>query len=111
MKNVVIGKTVTVTVDRPLGTYHPKHKDIFYSLNYGYIKGIVAGDGEYQDAYIIGVDYPVQTFAGKIIAVIHRKNDVEDKWVVAPHGKFFSEQEIIASVYFQEQYFDFECLV
>lgn len=26
----VIGRTVTVTVDRPLGSYHPEHKDMYY---------------------------------------------------------------------------------
>ena len=109
MRNDIIGKTVTVKIDRPLGSFHPKHKDIFYSLNYGYIEGIWAQDGEYQDAYVMGVDFPLTEFTGKIIAVIHRKNDVEDKWVIAPQEKYFSKKEITDSVYFQEQYFDFEC--
>lgn len=30
----VIGRTVTVTVDRPLGSYHPEHKDMYYPINY-----------------------------------------------------------------------------
>ncbi len=51
----MIGDVVTVIVDRPLGSYHPKHKDIYYSINYGYIEGIIAGDGEEQNAYILGV--------------------------------------------------------
>lgn len=54
----MLGKYVKVIVDRPLGSFHPKHKDIFYSVNYGYIEGIIAGDGEYQDAYILGIDKP-----------------------------------------------------
>ena len=28
--NVIIGTTVIVTVDRPLGSYHPEHKDMYY---------------------------------------------------------------------------------
>ena len=47
----MIGSVVKVIVDRPLGTYHPEHKDIYYSVNYGYIPDIVALDGEEQDAY------------------------------------------------------------
>lgn len=35
----MLGKTVKVIIDRPLGTYHPKHKDIYYSVNYEYIDG------------------------------------------------------------------------
>ena len=80
----LIGDIVKVTVDRPLGSYHPKHKDIYYQINYGYIAGIMAPDGEEQDAYILGVDKPVKEFTGKIIAIIHRFDDVEEKWVVAP---------------------------
>ena len=75
----MIGATVTVTVDRPLGSYHPEHKDMYYPVNYGYIKGITAPDGEEQDAYILGVDKPVSKFTGKVIAIVHRYNDVEEK--------------------------------
>ena len=66
----------------------------------------MAPDGEEQDAYILGVDIPLDTFTGTVIAIIHRNDDVEDKWVVAPEGRFFSEEEITAATYFQEQYFD-----
>ena len=107
----MIGKLVTVTVDRPLGSYHPKHPDICYCVNYGYIKGILAGDGEEQDAYILGVDVPVKVFTGAVIAIVHRRDDVEDKWVVAPQGISFSEAEIRNAVRFQEQYFDTEIIM
>lgn len=80
----MIGSIVKVIVDRPLGSYHPKHKDIYYSVNYGYVPGVMAPDGEEQDAYILGVHEPVSEFEGKVIAIIHRLDDVEDKWVVAP---------------------------
>ena len=92
-------------VDRPLGSYHPTHKDIYYPINYGYIEGIIAPDGEEQDAYILGVHSAVKEFTGKVIAVIHRDDDVEEKWVVAPDNMNFSEEEIMEQVAFQEQYF------
>lgn len=104
----MIGKTVTVTVDRPLGTCHPKHPDIFYSVNYGYIKGILAPDGEEQDAYLLGVEVPVKTFTGTVAAIIHRRDDVEDKWMVVPEGLRLTKDEIENAVRFQEQYFDTE---
>jgi len=102
----VFDKIVSVTVDRPLGSYHPKHKDMYYPINYGYIEGIMAPDGEEQDAYILGIDVPVKTFMGKIIAVIHRNDDVEEKWVVCPENMNFSEEDIRKQVDFQERYFD-----
>lgn len=107
----MLGKMVKVTVDRPLGTYHPQYKDLYYPINYGYIEGIIAPDGEEQDAYIIGVDKPVTDFEGIVIAIIHRNNDVEEKWVVAPEGKVFTKEEIEKAVYFQEQYFDTEIIM
>ena len=101
----MIGKKVKVMIDRPLGTYHPKHKDIFYSVNYGYIEGIIAPDGEEQDAYVLGVNEPISEFTGEIIAIIKRLDDVEEKWVVAPENMTFTENEIRSLTDFQEQYF------
>ena len=101
----MIGSIVKVIVDRPLGTFHPKHKDIYYSVNYGYIPDVLAPDGEEQDAYILGVNEPVSEFSGKVIAVIHRIDDVEDKWVVAPENMIFTKEEIMKLTDFQEKYF------
>ena len=109
--NSVIGRTVTVTVDRPLGSYHPEHKDMYYPVNYGYIEGIMAPDGEEQDAYILGVDMSVEKFTGKVIAVVHRNDDVEEKWVVAPEGLSFTKEEVWEQISFQEQYFDSEIVM
>lgn len=105
---VMLGKIVKVTIDRPLGSYHPVHKDMYYPINYGFVEGIIAPDGEEQDAYILGVDEPIKEFVGKIIAVIHRYDDVEEKWVVAPENALFTADEIMEKVRFQEQYFNSE---
>lgn len=107
----MIGKTVTVLVDRPLGSFHPKHKDIYYHVNYGYIDGIMAPDGEEQDAYIIGVDKPIKEFTGKVVAIIHRLNDVENKWIVAPEDRAFTKEEMLKLTDFQERYFDIEIIM
>ena len=104
----MIGNIVKVIVDRPLGTCHPRHKDIYYSVNYGYVPAVLAPDGEEQDAYILGVDRPVKEFVGKVIAIIHRLDDVEEKWVIAPEGSIFTKDEIARQVAFQEQFFQTE---
>lgn len=106
----MIGNVVRVIVDRPLGTSHPNHPDLVYPINYGYIPGVLAPDGEEQDAYILGVDVPVNEFEGEIIAIIHRLDDVEDKWVVAPVGANYSKDQIMETVMFQEQYFHIEVI-
>lgn len=107
----MLGKIVRVTVDRPLGSCHPNYKDIVYKVNYGYIEGIIAPDGEEQDAYILGVDAPVREYTGKIIAIVHRLNDVEDKWIIAPEGVHFTKEEIIDQIKFQEQFFKYEIIM
>ena len=107
----MLGKIVKVTVDRPLGSYHPSHKDLYYPVNYGFVKGIIAGDGEYQDAYVLGVYEPIKEYTGKVIAIIHRLDDVEDKWVVAPTEMTFTKEEIYKQVQFQERYFRIEILM
>ena len=109
--SVIIGTTVTVTVDKPLGSYHPEYKDMYYPINYGYIEGVMAPDGEEQDAYILGVNEPVDKFTGKIIAIVYRKDDIEEKWVVVPDGVTFSKEEIRRQIHFQEQYFDSEIVM
>ena len=101
----MIGKTVKVIVDRPLGSFHPEYKDMYYPVNYGYVKGTFAADGEEQDAYILGVDRAVKEFTGKVIAIIHRLDDVEDKWIVAPENCVFTKKQIEQQVSFQERFF------
>ena len=101
----VLGKEVHVVIDRPLGSTHPKHTHIVYEVNYGYVPDSIGGDGEEQDAYVLGVNEPITEFDGVVVAIIHRQDDNEDKWVVAPHGYQVSDEEIAAKTKFQEKYF------
>lgn len=101
--NELLGTKVHVVVDRPIGC---RHGDILYPVNYGYIPGLLAGDGEKQDAYILGIDTPLSGFDGQVVGAIRRKNDVEDKLIVAPNGMVFHQGQIAEAVRFQEQYFD-----
>ena len=99
----MIEDIVKVIVDRPLGSQHPQYKETYYPINYGFVEGIMAEDEE--DAYILGVDVPVKGFVGKIIAIIHRYDDVEEKWVVVPRNMSYTKEEIKKQVEFQEKYF------
>ncbi len=104
-----LGKTVTVKMDRPIGSKHP-HCDIFYLVNYGYIEGVKAPDGDELDAYVLGVFEPKDSFKGRCIAIIHRTDDNDDKLVVVPEGKDYSDEQIRALTEFQEQYFKSEII-
>ena len=100
-----LGKRLTIKIDRPFGSKHPKHGFI-YPVNYGFVPNTVSGDGEELDAYLLGVFEPVEEFKGECIAIIHRTNDDDDKLVVVPTGKDYSNDAIDALTEFQEQYFE-----
>ena len=101
----VIGRKVTGTVDRPLDSTHPRNPEMRYPINYGYIDGVFAGDGAEQDVYLFGKDKPLKYFEGKVIAVYHRFDDVEDKWIVSLNGEDVADEKILGDISFQEQFF------
>lgn len=111
----VIGKVVTGKIDRPIGSYHPRHKDLYYPVNYGYVNDIIGGDGAEQDIYLLGESSAVEEFMGKVIAVYHRYDDNETKWIVVPCDedgnvprgvRIPSRNEIYAQIAFQEQFYN-----
>lgn len=106
MKNEeYLNKKISIKIDRPFGSKHPKHGFI-YPVNYGFVPGTVSGDGEELDAYLLGVFEPVEDYDGRCIAIIHRTNDDDDKLVVVPEEKNYTDDQIEALTEFQEQYFE-----
>ena len=102
-----LGKTIDIGIDRPIGYVHVKgEKTLVYPINYGFIPGVIGGDGEELDVYLLGVDYPVESYTCRIIGIVHRKNDVEDKLIAAPEGISYTADEMMRAVLFQEQYYD-----
>ncbi len=96
-------KPVHIVVDRPIGF---NHYGLIYPVNYGYLPGVIAGDGEEQDVYILGVSVPLTEFDGVVIGAAVRQDDCEDKLIAAPQGMRFTREQIEAAVHFQEQFFD-----
>lgn len=107
MNNVknYIGSIVEVEIDRPLGSKHPKY-DFIYPINYGYVPNTISGDGEELDCYVLGVFKPCKKYKGKCIAVIHRTNDNDDKLIIVPENKIYSDDAIKALTEFQERFFE-----
>ena len=111
----IIGQTVKGKIDRPMGSFHPRHKDLYYPVNYGYVTGVIGGDGSEQDVYLLGETTPVTEFTGKVIAVYHRYDDNETKWILVPcdeDGNVREDitvpdnNEIYGRIAFQEQFFN-----
>lgn len=103
LQTLDIGKEFDVIIDRPLGSVHPKHKNIVYQVNYGYVPNIIGGDDEEQDVYVLGVDIPIEKYRGKLIGVIIREDDNETKWIIS--NTEYSDEEILEKINFQEKYF------
>lgn len=104
-----LGKTVEVMIDRPIGSKHPEHGFV-YEVNYGFVPETQAPDGEEVDVYYLGVDEPFTLDEGRCIAIIHRKDDDDDKLVVVPGEIEMSDEEIMNAVQFQEKWFDSEVI-
>lgn len=104
-----LGKTVDIIIDRPIDYVHKKpNYTLTYPINYGYIPGVLGGDDEELDVYLLGVDKPVNEYRAKIIGIVYRKNDIEDKLIAAPINVRFSQEEIANKINFQERYYDIE---
>ena len=100
-----LGQVVHIGIDRPIGyVHHKKDYDLVYPINYGYIPGVLGGDEEELDVYLLGVDTPVEEFDAEIIAIVFRSDDVEDKLVGSPKGMSFTVEEIARAVEFQEKH-------
>lgn len=99
-----LGKELYIKIDRCIGSKHPEWEYI-YPVNYGYVPNTKALDGEEIDAYVLGIFEPVQEFNGVCVAIIRRSNDNEDKLVVIPKGKTYTDEQIMALVEFQERFF------
>lgn len=75
-------------------------------LNYWYAPDTISGDGEELDAYLIGEFEPVISSGGKVITIIHRTNDDDDKLIVSKNGNDYSDDAIRTLTEFQERCFD-----
>jgi len=108
MVKSLLGKTVCVMIDRPTGY---EQNGVRYPINRGYIEELIALDGQFQDAYVLGERAQSDTFTGVVIGVICRRNELEDKLIVADKDKRFDETEIKEAFGFLEDSFQCEVLL
>lgn len=102
-----LGKDIYVVVDRPIGSKHAEY-GYKYPVNYGYVPDTRMADEEELDVFILGVNFPLESFTGECIAIIHRTDEDDDKLIVVPEGKDYTNEEIEKLVEFQEKWFKHE---
>ena len=101
-----LGQTVQIKIDRPIGHVHKKgEKTLIYPINYGYIPKVLGGDGEELDVYLLGADRPLVACTCRIVGIVYRENDVEDKLIASADGRLYSADEMAEAIRFQEQYY------
>jgi len=64
-------------IDRPRGSVHPRHSDIVYPLDYGYLARTTANDGDGIDVWVGSLSQ--KTLTAVIYTVDLAKRDMEVK--------------------------------
>lgn len=105
-----LGRTINITFDRPLGSVHPRHADIVYPVNYGFVPGTKAGDGMEIDVYYLSADKPLKEASAICIGYVRRLDDNEDK-LIATAGEIPTIDEVEKQLEFQEKWFKHEIIL
>ena len=105
-----LGKKIEIVIDRQLGSKHSKYEDTAYEINYGYVPDTMSPDGKELDAYLLNLDIPVEKHIGKVIAVLHRLEDDDDKLIVSADDNDIDDEEIRQKTHFLEKYFESEII-
>lgn len=100
----MLNKIVEVTIDRPAGSLHPEW-GFKYEVDYGYVNGMKAPDGDEIDAYVLKSPLNQKKITGRVCAIVHRIDDDDDKLIVIPEREKIDADEIEACIKFQEKWF------
>ena len=107
---IYLNKTIDVKIDRPIGSSHPNYPDHIYLVNYGYVPNTISGDGKEIDCYILGEYKPLKDYRGTCIAIIHRLEEDDDKLIIVPENKNYTNSEIRLLTDFQEKFYKSEII-
>ena len=97
-----LGKKVQLKFDQPVGSSYAPHNIESYPINYGYVRNVLAPDGDNLDAYLLNVFESLESGEGVCIATIHRLEDDDDKLIVVPEGTELTDEQICMQTQFQE---------
>ena len=104
----MLGKYVRVRVTNPIHSVN-RQFGFTYLLNYGTVEGKKRFDNVSCGAYIMGINHPVRTFDGRVIAVIKYNDGSSPVYVVAPKSTRYIIHQIEDAVAFANQ--DRECKI
>ena len=67
----------TITIDRPQGTTHPRYPTLVYPLDYGYLSGTKAKDGNEVDVWRGSLPSPAVTAVVCTVDLLKRDTEVK----------------------------------
>lgn len=107
----MLGKYVRIKVTHPIHSYNADRK-FTYELNYGVVEGAKQFNTPVKGAFIMGINHPVRSFDGRVIAVIKYADCKDIDWVVAPKSTRFINIDIINKIEFatKDRKHTVECL-
>ena len=105
----IIGEKFKVLVTNPIGSQLDTNNNIVFKVNYGIVDGVLDANGEPQYAYILGEEKPLDVFEGHLVAIVHRLNDFENKWIISNYH--LSKEEIYNQISFIEGFFNVEIIL
>ena len=108
----MLGKYVRVRVTKPIRSQSEQF-GFEYGLNFGVLEGGRKFDNrDIRGAFIMGINRPVRTFDGRVIAIVHRRAEDETYIVVAPKSTRFIDTQIRQALGFlgAEDDLETECL-
>lgn len=91
-----LGKVVHVTVDQPYGSLHAHIPDLCLPCNVGYVDECI-GDGDFQDAYVYGIQEPIEKMKGIVIGIIYHRDESATRWIVA-EGNQYDKQDVFQTI-------------
>jgi len=105
----ILGEKFKVHITNPIGSCLDTNNNVIFKVNYGIVDGVIDASGEPQYAYVLDEDKPIDTFEGYLVAIVHRVNDVENKWVISNYH--LSKEEIYEKISFIEGFFNIEIIL
>jgi len=107
--NTIFENNYKVKIEYEIGSKLESNDEIVFKENFGIVEGVTGPFGDSQGAYYFGDAKKGDIVSGKLIAIIHRINDIENIWVIS--NKAYSKQEIIDKTSFLEQFFKIEIIL
>lgn len=97
----MLGKYIRVKVTKPIHSVNQQY-GYEYLLNFGVVDSGKRFDKNIRGVYIMGINHPVRSFDGRVIASIRKEGEPGEFLIAAPRKTKFIDAQIRSAVSFAE---------